>query len=160
MAPTTNTGVKGTNDMASGGKFHDRQKRRYNHSRTNRRRDVTAEQKQLIVELYASGKTGKEIAKEMKLGRTTVYNHLALGKAGTPTWNDDELQILVDGYLEKKPAKEIAKKVGRSPGAVAVRMCRHRKEVRNNPKKRRALSAIAMAFRAVRKADIFREMEE
>ena len=58
----------------------------------------------------------------------------------------------------KKPG-EIASKVGHSPRAVAIRMCRHRKEVKRDPKKRRALRAITMALKAVRKADIFRELE-
>lgn len=147
-------------DVAPGGELHDREKYRDNNSGANRRRNVTPEQKQQIAKLYAAGKKGLQIAKEIGISKSAVYKYLELDKTGTPTWNDDELQIMVDGYLEKEPPKEIAKKVGRSPGAVAVRMCRHRKEVRNNPKKRRALSAITMALRAVRKADIFRELSE
>jgi hypothetical protein len=95
----------------------------------------------------------------MGLGSTTVYNHLGLGRPGTPTWNDDQIQVLVDGYLERRSAKEIAARVGRSPRAVIIKMCRYRKAVRSDPKKRRALSAISLAFKAVRKAEIFRELE-
>lgn len=95
----------------------------------------------------------------MGLGSTTVYNHLGLGRPGTPTWSDDQLQVMVDGYLDKRPVKEIAGQVGRSSRAVKIRMCRYRKAVRNDSKKRRALSAISLAFKAVRKADIFRELE-
>jgi hypothetical protein len=90
---------------------------------------------------------------------TTVYNHLTLNRCRGLAWSDDEIQVLVDGYLDKRPVKEIALKIGRSRRAVVVRMCRYRKEVRSDPKKRRALSAITLAFKAVRKADIFREME-
>jgi len=95
----------------------------------------------------------------MGLGSTTVYNHLGLGRPGTPTWSDDQLQVMVDGYLDKRPVKEIAAQVNRSVNAVKIRMCRYRKAVRSDPKKRRALSAISLAFKAVRKADIFRELE-
>jgi hypothetical protein len=95
----------------------------------------------------------------MNLGSTTVYKHLKLRKCTHPEWTDDEIQIMVDGYLEKTPVREIARKVGRSPRAVMVKMCRYRKQVRKDPKKRRALSAISLALKAVRKADIFREME-
>ena len=153
MAPATDISEQITNGVAASGKPHHRKVNRGN-------RPITPEQKQRIRELYAAGKTAKEIAREIGLGKTAVYNHLGLGKKGTPTWTDDEIQVLVDGYLEKKTAKEIAKKLGRSKGAVSVRMCRYRKEVRNNPKKRRALSAITMVLRAVRKADIFREIED
>ena len=66
----------------------------------------------------------------------------------------------MDGYLEKKPVKEIARKLGRSPTAVQVRMCRYRKRVREDPKKQLALRAITWALKAVRKADIFRELEQ
>lgn len=69
------------------------------------------------------------------------------------------MQIMVDGYLEGKPAAEIAREIGRSPRAIRIRMCRHRSDTRRDPKKRRALRAITMALRAVRKADIFREVE-
>lgn len=40
-----------------------------------------------------------------------------------------------------------------------IRMCRYRKQVRDDPKKRRALNAITLALKAIRKADIFREVE-
>lgn len=95
----------------------------------------------------------------MGLGSTTVYKYLALSICTHPIWSDNEIQVMVDGYLEKIPVREIARKVGRSPRAVRIRMCRYRKEVRKDPKKRRALSAISLALKAVRKADIFREME-
>lgn len=96
----------------------------------------------------------------MGLGSTTIYNHLRLGRAPTPAWADDEIQVMVDGYLEKQPAKKIAARLKtRTAKAVTIRMCRYRKEVLADPKKRRAISAISLAFKAVRKADIFRELE-
>lgn len=80
--------------------------------------------------------------------------------AGTPTWNDDEIQVMVDGYLEKKKTKEIALLLhGRSPRAVMIRMCRYRKEVRKDPKKQRVLGVMTKVLKIMRKADIFRELE-
>lgn len=126
---------------------------------SSRCRHVTPEQVQRIKDLYAITRNGHEVARIMGLGSTTVYNHLGLGRPGTPAWTDDQLQVMVDGYLDKRPPKEIASQVGRSARAVRIRMCRYRKSVRSDPKKRRALSAISLAFKAVRKADIFRELE-
>jgi len=121
---------------------------------------ITVDQKRKIKELYESIKNGHAVGREMGLGSTTVYNHLSLGKCTHPIWTDDEIQIMVDGYLDKMPVQEIARKIGRSPRAVMVKMCRYRKQIRKDPKKRRALSAISMALKAVRKADIFREVVE
>lgn len=133
--------------------------RRDNQRADPKRKSVTPVQVQRIRDLYAVTKNGHEVARIMGLGSTTVYNHLGLGRAATPAWTDDQIQVMVDGYLDKRPPREIAAQVDRSPRAVRARMCRYRKAVRSDPKKRRALSAIALAFKAVRKADIFRELE-
>lgn len=109
--------------------------------------------------MYAETKNGYEVARRLGLGRTTIYKHLALKKCTHPTWSDEEIQFMVDGYLEKTPVREIASKIGRSPRAVRIKMCRYRKQVRKDRKKQRVLSAISLALKAVRKADIFREME-
>ena len=159
MGTTARADHKGTDEMAESRSVHSREEPRGGGQKTNRRRDVTPEQKQRIHELYAKTGNGHAVAQLLGLGSTTVYNHLGLGRGEKPRWTDDENQELVDGYLAKKPVREIAKRIGKSPGAVAVQMCRHRKEVRKNPKKRMALSAITMALKAVRKADIFREVE-
>lgn len=123
-------------------------------------KNLTDEQKEKIRELYQEINNGHEVARRLGLGSTTIYNHLGLQKQNTSTWTDDEIQIMVDGYLEKIPVREIARKARKSEVAVRIRMCRYRKEVKADPKKRRALSAITMAFKAVRKADIYREMEK
>ncbi|MEW5952617.1 MAG: hypothetical protein AB1815_02505 [Bacillota bacterium] len=102
---------------------------------------------------------GHLVARHIGRSSTTVYNHLDRGGCRRPRWDDNQLQIMVDGYLEGKPAAEIAREIGRSPRAIRIRMCRHRSDTRRDPKKRRALRAITMALRAVRKADIFREVE-
>jgi hypothetical protein len=160
VAPSADFNQPCTPEVAKSGEFYNGQEHQRDNPGADRKRAITPEQKQRIRELYAAGKTGHEIARMMGLGSTTAYNHLGLGRQGTPAWTDDEIQVLVDGYLENKSPREIAEKVGRSPRAVIIRMCRHRKQVRKDPKKRRALSAITMAFRAVRKADIFRELVE
>jgi len=145
-------------EVATGGSLHTGKIRGGSDPGANRRRDVTAEQKQRIRDIYAATGNGHEVARQMELGSTTVYNHLGLG-GRKPRWTDEEDQAVIDGYAESRKVSDIAKAIGRSRGAVAVHMCRHRKEVKHNPKKRRALSAISLAFKAVRKADIFRELE-
>lgn len=84
---------------------------------SSRCRHVTPEQVQRIKDLYAITRNGHEVARIMGLGSTTVYNHLGLGRPGTPAWTDDQLQVMVDGYLDKRPPKEIASQVGRSARA-------------------------------------------
>lgn len=103
--------------------------------------------------------TGHQIAHKLGLGSTTVYRHLGLNRFTAPKWTEEEIQELVDGYFENRPVREIAAKLGRSPTAVRIKMCRYRKEVKGDKKKIRAMRAITMALRAVRKADIFREVK-
>jgi DNA invertase Pin-like site-specific DNA recombinase len=69
---------------------------------------VTPEQARRIREVYDETKNGYEVARRLGLGHTTVYNHLALKKCTHPIWSDDEIQTMVDGYLEKIPVREIA----------------------------------------------------
>jgi transposase len=148
------------NAVPSSGELHSGEIDWRDNQGINRQRpSLSPEQKQRIKELYAETGNGHMVAKITGLGSTTIYKHLALRKSTHPKWTDDQIQVLVDGYLEKIPVKEIAKRIGRSPRSVTIKMCRYRKEVKTDPKKRRALSAITMAFKAVRKADIFREME-
>lgn len=110
--------------------------------------------------LYSELKNGHLVAEKMGFGHTTVYKYLSLNKRKTPRWTDEEIQVLVDGYLEKRPVKDIATLLEhRSQRAVMIRMCRHRKWVKKDPRKKRALSAISFALRAVKKADVFRETE-
>lgn len=121
---------------------------------------LVIERQQEARKLYSELQNGHLVAERMEFGHTTVYKYLNLQSRHAPTWSDDELQVLVDGYYDKKPVKEIAKMLTkRSPRAVMVRMCRYRKSVKEDPKKKRALRAISFALRAVKKADIFKEME-
>ena len=109
--------------------------------------------------LYSELKNGHMVADVMGWGHTTIYKHLKLGIRNTPRWSDDDIQIMVDGYLEKRPIKDIAFLLKKSPKAVMVRMHRYREWVKKDPRKRRALRAISFALRAVRKIDVFRELE-
>ena len=159
MAQTARPSDKGAVSMAESGELHQREKHRGDSAGVNRRRHITEEQKQRIRELYEVTKNGHKVAQITGLGSTTVYNHLRLKKYKKPRWTDEEDQIVIDGYFEKKSLKEIAGILGKSEGAIAIHMHRHRKKIREDPKKKRALSAITLAFKAVRKADIFREVE-
>lgn len=101
------------------------------------------------------------MAERLGIGRTAVYTHLRLRLRTSPRWTDEEVQVLVDGYLDKTPVAQISALLpGRSLRAIRSRMCRHRKWVKKDPKKKRALSAITMALKAVRKTDIFREVTD
>ena len=125
----------------------------------NRRRDVTAEQKRRIRELYAETGSGYKVAKIMGLCSTTIYNHLGLGKGKKPRWTDEEDQVVVDGYAEKRKVADMAKSIGRSSGAVALHMHRHRKKVKEDPKKRLVMGVMTHVLKIMRKADIYREVE-
>lgn len=103
--------------------------------------------------------TGYQVAAKLHISKSAVYKRIHSGKK-MPHWTDEENQIMVDGYAERLPVREIAKKLpGRSPRAIMVAMCRYRKKVRADAKKRLAIKMIGKALKAVRKADIFREVE-
>ncbi len=67
--------------------------------------------------------------------------------------------MVVDGYAEKRKVADMARSIGRSKGAVALHMHRHRKEVKEDPKKRQVMGVMTHVLRIMRKADIFREVE-
>lgn len=160
MAQTSRPGDKSAVGMAESRELHQGKKHSGDSSRTNRRRHITAEQKQRIRDLYETTKNGHEVARMMGLGSTTVYRHLELKKCKKPLWTDEDDQIVVDGYAEKRSVKEIARAIGRSNRAVVLHMCRHRKKIREDPKKRRVMGVMTYVLRVMRKSDIFRELEE
>lgn len=113
----------------------------------------------MMQEMRNAGMTPEEIARELNRARSCVYRHLHQG-AKHPRWTDDENQVMVDGYLAKLPVKEIAQRLpGRSETAIRVAWWRHKKKVREDPKKQYTMSMITRALCAVRKADIYRELE-
>lgn len=157
MASTTSAGDKTPIGMAQGTELHNGEKRRGDNSRLNR---ISAEQKSRILELYEVTGSGYRVAVEMGIAAATVYNHLGLKKYKAPTWTDDENQIVVDGYLAGLPVKQIAEKLpGRNENSVKIAMCRHRKSVKKDPKKRRVMGVMTYVLRAMRKADILRLAE-
>lgn len=145
--------------VAAGRGIHQRQKGDRDRPRAHRRSAPPArpEVKERIRQLYEQGLNGYQIAARLRRSPTNVYKHLQLGLK-KPRWTDEDNQVLVDGYAAGLSGKEIAARLGRSPRAVYVAMCRYRKAVRADERKRRALRAIGMALKAVRKADIFREV--
>ncbi len=160
MAQTAHSDNKGTAGMAQGGELYNEQVDWRDSPGVNRRRNLTPETKQRIRELYAETGSGHEVARRLGIGRTTVYNHLRLSRNKKPRWTDDEDQIVVDGYVKKQRTKDIAAKIGRSRGAVAVHMCRHRKKIREDPKKRHVMGVMTKVLKIMREADIFREVED
>ncbi len=161
MAQTADHGDKGTAEMAEGRELHPGKKHRGNNQGAYQRRNVTAEEIDMFKQLYEQGCTGTQIAVLTGRSKSAVYRHLNLGNS-RPRWTDEENQILVDGYLELKRGEigdVLTKKLDRSRRSIYVQMYHYRKKLKQDPKKTRALRAITMAFRAVKKADIFRESE-
>lgn len=121
-------------------------------------------------QLYASGMSVDEIAAALKLGRTTVYKHLSLRLRQQPRWSEEELQWLIDARYLGMTYKEIAKILGRSPIALRIAMCRHRKWVRSDEKRKAVLGFVSWGVKnkvpvrklltAARRADILREVAD
>jgi len=88
-----------------------------------------------------------------------------------PNWTDREVSILTEYYQKGMPVKKIAQRLKRrSPRAIMVKMCRHRKRVRSDPDTKRAafLLKIALAsglspgraIQQMRTCDIYAKMKE
>lgn len=158
MASTTSPGNKAPAGVAQSGELHEGEKRRGDNQKLNR---ISAEQKERILELYESTQSGYKVAEELGVSVTTVYNHLNLSKYTAQPWDDDENQIVVDGYLAGLTPAQIAKKLPRrNINAVKIEMCRHKKRVKKDPKKRKVLGVMTHLLKAMRNADIMRLTEE
>lgn len=158
MAQTADHGDKSTAKVVKSRKLHTREKHSGDNQRANKRRNVTAEEKERIRELYQAGVPVKEIASQFPWSKSTIERYLGPPKR-RPRWTDEDNQIMVDGYFEGKPVKKIAKKLNRSPTAVRVAMCRYRKAVNSDPKKKRVMGVMTYVLKVMRKADIFRELD-
>lgn len=83
----------------------------------------------------------------MGRSKSAVYKYLRC--KGIPNWTDDEISILTEGYLKRKPPTKIASRLKRrSPRAVMIKMCRHRKKVRDDPDIKKAAVLLDLAFAA------------
>lgn len=110
------------------------------------------------------GMTGKEISAITGVGINTVYKYM-WDKRTEKNWSEWEMQRLCKWRSEGVSYAEIARRLHRSEMSVKVKMCRHRKEVKNDPKMRIAFYYLGkalrlepnptLALRAVRKARIF-----
>lgn len=158
MAPSTNPDYQSTAGLAENGGQCQGQEHRGADTRPDRPRNITPAERELISQLRESGLNGYQIAAQIGRGKSVVYRYTHQGHH-RPRWTDDENQILVDGYAAKLPVQEIAQRLpGRSPEAIRTAWHRHKKKIQADPKKQYALSMIVRALRAVRKADIMREM--
>lgn len=131
MGATTRADHGGANAVSSGRELHPGEVSRGNNPNDDRKGNrITPEQKRRIHELYAETKNGHEVARRMGIGSTTVYKCLKLG-GSKPRWSDDDDQVVIDGYIEKRKVEEIAKQVGRSRLAIVLHMHRHRKKIKS-----------------------------
>lgn len=158
MAQASNSDYKSAAEVAPGRVSNKGQKHRGDHPRADKRRHVSAEEKERIRELYQAGVPVKEITGLLPWSKSTIERHLRPANR-RPRWTDDDYQVLIDGYLEKQPVKKIAQGLSRSPTAVRVAICRYRKAVASDPKKKRVMGMMTYVLKVMRKADIFREDE-
>ena len=109
---------------------------------------LTAEEKEAIRHLRdRCSLTGDEIAQRIGRSRSAVYRHLRV--KAEPNWTDHEISILTSYYQRGVPVKKIARRLKRrSPRAIMVKMCRHRKRVRSDPDINRAVFLLQTAFDA------------
>ena len=124
---------------------------------------LTPQEKRMMQELYNSGLTGYEIAIRIDRSKSVVYKYLP-HVWEKPRWSEEELQEVVDGYAKGRQLNRIAKKVGRTPTAVKVAMCRYRKTVSADPKKQEVVRYLTRvlklgikpgrAITAIRRANI------
>lgn len=92
--------------------------------------------------------TGYKIAEAIGRSKSVVYKYLNNGKA-VPRWTDREESILTEKYMLGNSPAKIAKRLKRrSPRAVKLKMCRHRKKVRSDSDMSRAAFLLEMAFAA------------
>ena len=91
--------------------------------------------------------TGYEIAGMIGRSKSVVYKYLP-GKS-VPNWTDRETSLLTEGYTNGIPVKGIARRLKRrSPRAVMIKMCRHRKKVKGDPDICRAAFLLEIALSA------------
>ena len=91
--------------------------------------------------------TGDEIARRIGRSRSAVYRQLRVN--AEPNWTEKEVSVLTDLYQRGVPVKKIAHRLKRrTPLAVRLKMCRHRKKVRSDPDINRAAFLLQTAFDA------------
>jgi len=91
---------------------------------------------------------GNEIASRLGIGKTTVYKYLPNQGKILRRWTEGEQQKMIDWLARGWSKKKIAAKLGRSPTAVGIAMCRYRKQIRADPQKRRVLYLLKTGLEA------------
>jgi len=130
---------------------------------------LSIKQKEKIKSLYKELSNGHEVARQTGISSSSVYRVLRLGYR-KPRWSDREKTRLTQWYAEGVPVARIASRLGRSPRAVMVKMCRHRKKVKSDPDIRRAAFLLNVAMNAglspgraiqkIRTCDVYAKMKE
>jgi hypothetical protein len=125
---------------------------------------ISQEEVKQFCELHEQGLNAKQIAKLTGWGKSAIcrhlYHHDRFCKGIHRRWTDDDNQALVDCYAEKGDKRALAESMGRSVKSIHIAMCRYRKAVRADPKKRRTLGVMTWLLRKMKAADIYRELEE
>lgn len=108
---------------------------------------LSQEIKSEIKRLHSLGFNGKQIAKKLNISRSVAYKYLPSAHKPWKRWDEDQIQILIDYYALGKSPKIIAKKLGRNENQVKIKMCRYRRAVRADPKKRQVLKLLTFGFK-------------
>ena len=93
---------------------------------------LTAAQKEKIRKAYNNLSNGREVAQQFGKGKTTIYR--AIGRQyARPRWTEAEKLTLLEKHTAGWPHKRIAAWLGRrSTTAVTVKICRIKKEMKEN----------------------------
>ena len=130
---------------------------------------LSERKKEKIKGLYSQLLNGHKVARTLGVSSSSVYNVLRLRKDRKPRWTDKDKTKLTQWYAEGVPVARIASRLGRSPRAVTIKMCRHRKKVRSDPDINRAAYLLETAISAgltpgraiqkIRTSDAFAKMK-
>lgn len=131
-------------------------------------RPWTEAEQQKLASLLGQGLSLRECGRILGRDHHTIRRYVAPGLF-TPRpqpWTEKERDMLVRLHAVGRSLDYIARRLGRSKGAVERMLCRHKKQVRDNPAMRRVMQVLAFCFdpgrvlKAVRDSDILPELAE
>ena len=131
-------------------------------------RQLSEMEKTAIRKLYSEGLPITEICEKVQVSRGAVSKYCEGNRKGKyQNWDSEKASKICLLLSRGKRYMEIAKKWGCTTSAIRTVVCRHRKKVASDPRKKLIISVIvsaikkggmspAEALRATRKADIMR----
>jgi predicted transcriptional regulator len=89
---------------------------------------------------------GHEIAKKLGVGKTTVYRHIDAKGHKVKRWTEKELNYVINARAKGRSYEYIAKRLKRNANQVEIKLCRYRKAVLSDPRKREVLRLLAFGI--------------